>query len=224
MQPRAALPLALAALLALAACAPAGSGGGPNNPGPVARQQVLSVQQVTLRTARSYPPQILVSANGTAGSGGWTDIALERDPAALQPNNGVVVLNMTGRPPRGPATEALVPVEANLNLGAQPGVVAVRVFSATNDCTAFLDGRPTNCTGGGGVIIGDPAPVPNWIGLRLVRIGQPNPGGNVVLERDIPSPYRIFDPQHTVGDMMYSPDRLNITVDSRDIIVQVTRG
>jgi uncharacterized membrane protein len=91
--------------------------------------------------------------------------------------------------------------------------------------TASLDGRVYQGCGrvlvGGKSTVGD---IDKWIGRKLIRQGQEaSAGPNDILERNLPQPYRIFEP-NSMGDMMFNPDRLNVVVDSKNVITRVYWG
>jgi uncharacterized membrane protein len=91
--------------------------------------------------------------------------------------------------------------------------------------TASLDGRVYQGCGrvlrAGKQTVTD---IDHWIGRKLVRQGQEaGARPDDILERNLPQPYRIFGPD-TMGDMMFNPDRLNVVVDSKDVITRVYWG
>ena len=66
---------------------------------------------------------------------------------------------------------------------------------------------------------------PSWIGKRFVRSTEVYDGSEpVVREVDVPRPYRIFTPTRSMGDMMYDPNRTNIFLDNKSVIVHVSKG
>jgi uncharacterized membrane protein len=91
--------------------------------------------------------------------------------------------------------------------------------------TASLDGRVYQGCGrvlvAGKPSVGD---IDKWVGRKLVRQGQEaSAGPDDILERNLPQPYRIFEP-NSMGDMMFNPDRLNVVVDAKNVITRVYWG
>jgi hypothetical protein len=91
--------------------------------------------------------------------------------------------------------------------------------------TASVDGRLYR--GCGRVLNSSMAQIPSidsWVGKKLVREGaEAGAAPGDILERDLPEPYRIFEPG-TVGDMMFNPERLNVVVDETGTITRVYWG
>jgi len=105
-------------------------------PAAAALEPVLTVDSVRVMMNRKMPPGIVITANGTTRSGGWTELQLERLP---DPDASTLLYRFVGRPPSGPATMEIAPVEARIALDPLPdGITAVRVEGATSSALADI--------------------------------------------------------------------------------------
>ena len=94
---------------------------------------LYSVETVDLAWQKKLPPNIIVTASGTASSGGWSDFALSQHVHIQPPADGVQEFTLVGRPPAGPATEALA-----------PGKIAVAVLHDVDEANYWGEGLPLN--------------------------------------------------------------------------------
>lgn len=97
---------------------------------------VLTVDSVRVMMNRKMPPGIVIVATGTARSGGWTGLQLERLP---DPDSATLLYRFVGRAPAGPATMAITEVEARASLDPLPDTVTtVRIEAATSTASASV--------------------------------------------------------------------------------------
>jgi hypothetical protein len=83
------------------------------------------------------------------------------------------------------------------------------------------DRKDESSTGEGSI----PADRRLWIGRRFVPAGEYYYGSmSVVRETELPVPYRVFRPGRRIGDMSFQAERINIFLDERMIIIDVTSG
>ena len=79
------------------------------------------------------PPVASITVRGTARSGGWRNIEL-RPLQTFEPEIGMRSYTLVGTPPSGPATQALVPVTATIQLNPlPPDVKTIRVLAEANE-------------------------------------------------------------------------------------------
>lgn len=114
--------------------------------------------------------------------------------------------------------------EASLSMGLLMLALAAGQFSSTS---STAQAQPPALLLAQSAAPAEPTPreYQGWIGKRLVRNTEIYSGSEpTVREADLPRPYRIFTPGHSVGDMMYDPGRTNLFLDERSMIVKVSKG
>lgn len=103
-------------------------------------QKIYSVDTVSLALNKSNPPSLVVTANGTANTGGWKGFALvplwnRTNP----PVNGVYAFSFEGIRPTGMVTQVLTPtgdVQYTFTPWETEFVKSVVIYAATNKMQA----------------------------------------------------------------------------------------
>jgi outer membrane biosynthesis protein TonB len=97
------------------------------------KQPIHSITNIDVQVAERQPPFAQVTVNGTANTGGWTDIEL-KPLQTLVKEVGMLSFTLVGTPPSGPATQAMTPVVATIKIDPLPAdVKTIRVIGATNE-------------------------------------------------------------------------------------------
>jgi len=94
-------------------------GGGSNE-----SELVLSVNHVTVQTAANDPRQVLVEANGTVSTAGWTQPDLISSQIT---EDGWLLLDFVARRPSGIVAQVITPLRARAEMPKLSGAKGVRV-------------------------------------------------------------------------------------------------
>jgi outer membrane biosynthesis protein TonB len=120
------------------AAAPAVSPAPPPKPAadatPAGQQKpIYEVQSVEVQVLERQPPIASITVKGTARTGGWKNIEL-KPLQTFAPEVGMRSYTLVGTAPSGPATQALTPVTATVQLDPLPAdVKTIRVLGETNE-------------------------------------------------------------------------------------------
>jgi len=132
------IALFAATLLFVAACSQEDSVGGSfkdDLPQAGEPQLVYDVTDIEIAVLESFPLQLLITANGHARTGGWSDVQLVLDEDASE---GIhLVYRLVGIRPTGMATQAITPVSASVSYGPWVDRAAreIEVIAETNSHT-----------------------------------------------------------------------------------------
>lgn len=97
------------------------------------KKPIYEVQSVTVQVMERQPPIAAITVKGTARTGGWKDVEL-RPLQTFAPEVGMRSYTLVGTAPDGPATQALTPVTATIQLDPLPAdVKTIRVLGETNE-------------------------------------------------------------------------------------------
>jgi outer membrane biosynthesis protein TonB len=101
---------------------------------PAAQQKpIYEVQSVEVQVMERQPPIASITVKGTARTGGWKNVEL-KPLQTFAPEVGMRSYTLVGTPPSGPATQALTPVTATVQLDPLPAdVKTIRVLGETNE-------------------------------------------------------------------------------------------
>jgi len=132
------IALFTATLLFVAACSQEDSVGGSfkDDLAPAGEPQlVYDVTDIEIAVLESFPLQLLITANGHARTGGWSELRLVLDEEASE---GIhLVYRFEGTRPTGMATQAITPVSASVSYGPWVDRAAreIEVIAETNSHT-----------------------------------------------------------------------------------------
>jgi len=102
-------------------------------PAPIAAVPVLQVDSVDLRRLEGPPEQFVIVADGTVRSGGWMAPQLIPRHSGQPTADGIFEADFVAVAPSGPATMALAPISAQLDIGALGGRLrGVHIYAETN--------------------------------------------------------------------------------------------
>jgi hypothetical protein len=76
-------------------------------------KRVPIINNVTYKLQTSDPPNLIVTAEGTVPTGGWTEVQLVRRIYLKEPADGIWEYDLLAKPPSGLASQALTPVKAS---------------------------------------------------------------------------------------------------------------
>lgn len=97
------------------------------------KKSIYEVQSVTVEVMERQPPIASITVKGTARTGGWKNIEL-KPLQTFAPEVGMRSYTLVGTAPDGPATQALTPVTATIQLDPLPAdVKTIRVLGETNE-------------------------------------------------------------------------------------------
>jgi hypothetical protein len=98
-------------------------------------EKVMSVNNVEVVAMQSHPEQVVIKADGTVRTGGWTDPKLV--PSAEPVRDGIYHFDFVARKPEGMVTQALTKISVSHNLGAKPeNFRGVEIHAETNSKSA----------------------------------------------------------------------------------------
>lgn len=94
---------------------------------------LFDVTSVEVQLLERQPPLVNVIVKGSARTGGWKNVRLE-PLQTFAAEVGMRSFTLVGTPPSGPATQALTPVSATIQINPLPAdVKTIRVLSETNE-------------------------------------------------------------------------------------------
>jgi hypothetical protein len=97
------------------------------------QKPIYEVQSVEVQVLERQPPIASITVKGTARTGGWKNIEL-KPLQTFAPEIGMRSYTLVGTAPSGPATQALTPVTATVQLDPLPAdVKTIRVLGETNE-------------------------------------------------------------------------------------------
>lgn len=97
------------------------------------QKSIYEVQSVEVQVMERQPPIASITVKGTARTGGWKNVEL-KPLQTFAPEVGMRSYTLVGTPPSGPATQALTPVTATIQLDPLPAdVKTIRVLGETNE-------------------------------------------------------------------------------------------
>lgn len=97
------------------------------------QKSIYEVQSVEVQIMERQPPIASITVKGTARTGGWKNVEL-KPLQTFAPEVGMRSYTLVGTPPSGPATQALTPVTATVQLDPLPAdVKTIRVLGETNE-------------------------------------------------------------------------------------------
>jgi hypothetical protein len=100
---------------------------------------VYSVESVELSVIKTLPPQLAITAHGTARTPGYTDPKLVGVIYKQPPPDGIYEFSFSATPPGGIVAQVLTPIDAYTELSPMPsGLKGVRVRAATNSVVEML--------------------------------------------------------------------------------------
>jgi hypothetical protein len=79
----------------------------------VVLKRVPQITDVTYELQTSDPPNLVVTAEGTVPTGGWTEVQLIRRVYEKEPTDGIWEYDLLAKPPDGPAPQVLSTVKAS---------------------------------------------------------------------------------------------------------------
>ncbi|AXS42296.1 hypothetical protein [Breoghania sp. L-A4] len=104
----------------------------------MAKMKIYAIVDLTLHLNKTNPPQLVVTAHGLTTSSDWSAPALVPLEKTLSPD-GILDLEFVAQPPSEISLPVLTPICAVLVVEKDvERIVAVRVFSRTNDMIRFL--------------------------------------------------------------------------------------
>lgn len=111
-------------------------------------KKVFSVDSIRLALNKSNPPCLVITAEGTSNTGGWSGFILR--PLwnrSNPPVNGVYAFSLEGVPPTGPVIQVLTPtgpVTHTLTYGETMDVKKVIVYANTNSQSVSYKEKDAN--------------------------------------------------------------------------------
>ena len=97
------------------------------------KKPIYEVQSVAVQILERQPPIAAITVKATARTGGWKDVEL-KPLQTFAPEVGMRSYTLVGTQPSGPATQALTPVTATVQLDPLPAdVKTIRVLGETNE-------------------------------------------------------------------------------------------
>lgn len=189
-------------------------------------QPVSSVTEVRLALLKRNPPLLAIEVHGFYNSTGWSQPQLLEHCYCIEPRDGIWDMTCAAVPPTGRVDWMPIPFSFTHTMSDVPtGLKGVRIhFASASPIVAMLGDEKTLAA-----LPQEMTDFPDmsaWPGKRFIRKGQPDPGGDVVLEDDLIRygiNYRVLGP-NDMGDMRYDPTRVTIHLDANDIINAVSRG
>ncbi len=181
--------------------------------------RVSTVTNVTLQIQKSNPPQLLLVAEGTVPSLGWSNFVLAAFRYITPPVDGIQDFDFSGDPPSGASNTVVVPVVSQPLLetvdianywGRGKPLIGVRVHAALGSLEVRLDSLSPK-----------EAAAPEVVHFLWQPQAPQALGGG--LETLIGKSLRVY---HT-GDPLtkdHRPDRANIELSSHERIVKVWFG
>ena len=117
----------------------------PTKPPIEAKEEtVLSVTDVKLAADKTYPPKLIIRAQGTVSTYGWENGKLVPFVYIQPPPDGIYDFNFVATPPIHLVPEVVTCIEAKHILDTIPkNLKGVRIHSRTNSQVAYLN-APNN--------------------------------------------------------------------------------
>jgi hypothetical protein len=109
--PQRLLPVAVIAVLAFSSATT--SVGQDKAKETVLLKRVPIINDVKYELQTSEPPNLVVTAEGTVPTGGWTEVQLIRRVYEKEPAGGIWEYDLLAKPPEGPAIQVLSKVKAS---------------------------------------------------------------------------------------------------------------
>jgi hypothetical protein len=96
--------------------------------------KIYRVEGIELSLNKKNPPELKITAHGTAATPGWQDVQLSIYQYVNPPADGIQAFEFIGRPPSGTTTQVLTPVTAKDYIVRDPPewLRGVRVHAKTN--------------------------------------------------------------------------------------------
>jgi hypothetical protein len=174
------------------------------------------VNVVTLNTP--FPSLILIALGQFPGTG-WGQAQLLPRVYVITPVDGIYDFDMVARKPIQHDLALSFRTAVSVWPDFSDNMKGIRVHSRSNAMVTMI--TPADVVG---FDQNNSINFKLWIGKKLVPNGEvPPTSGEFVLEKNIPTPHRIFLPD-SFGDEMFNPERINIYVDIDMIITAVGRG
>jgi hypothetical protein len=107
-------------------------------------EKILEIIEVRLAVLESFPPQLQISASGTAPTQGWSNPRLKPHVHVQAPSDGIYSFDFVADPPEGAAAQVTSPIEVtDIWENLPEGVKGVRIHASQNLKTALLElGKP----------------------------------------------------------------------------------
>ena len=117
----------------------------PTKPAMGAKEQpVLSVIDVKLAADKTYPPKLIIGAQGTVGTPGWTNAKLVPFVYIQPPPDGIYDFNFVATPPTKAVPQVVTCIDVKHVLETIPkNLKGVRIHAQTNSQVAYLN-APNN--------------------------------------------------------------------------------
>jgi hypothetical protein len=186
---------------------------------------VYKITDVKIHILKCNPPKLSISIQGLYNSTGWSFPHLIDHLYIVEPSDGIWDYSCLALPPTRQTNCIPVPFSFTQIFDTIPGkLCGVRIHSNTTPpvVARFADPKAAFAP----YALDSEPDFQSWQGKLLIRSGQANPGGEVVLEdtlKSLGTKYRILDPKD-FGAPGIEFDRLTILLDENNFIVSISWG
>jgi len=188
----------------------------PSNSNVDVAAQITQVNLITLNTPIT---SVVMVALGQFPGTGWGEAQLLPRVYVVAPVDGIYDFDLVARKPLQHDLAISFRTAVSVWPDVPDNMKGVRVHSRSN--AVVKSSTPADVVGFDQTNAVD---FKKWIGKKLILNGEiPPTTGEFLLEKDIPSPHRVFKPD-SIGDEMFNPERIDIYVDKDMIITAVGRG
>jgi hypothetical protein len=192
-----------------------GSAAGPAGASRPMEVPVLYVTGIEVVQTALEPKSMMIHVTGLTSSEGWSAVQLVPFYYG-KPLDDVLDLQLiAASPAESQKAEGFVPTSATFTVDPRVTFKAVRVRAATNALelkqipgTIKTDIKTEDCK--------------QCVGKKFAEKGQAPAGTpNVVRAEDLPRDFRTIAPTHGVAGNVHNPNRLNLILDSNNVITMV---
>lgn len=177
--------------------------------------RIYDVQSAVVKTLKTNPPQIVVSAFGRASSTGWTNPTLGAWYYIDAPKDGIQDFDFTADEPTGISLPMLAPISADAVVARDPAnywgkgrpLAGVRIHARINSIEAKLEGESSSFE-----LMGEGLPMPwpfPWRPLRRTASAEGGSAASLGIHGPVGCVLRVYN----TGDALtkdYRPDRYNV--------------